>query len=105
MKKIPWDLCGCIFCGLEMKLVNYQLKVPSLIVKCRSLSRKDIQIIVERGCPNLFRKAVNSAKRLRAYVQLDEGDVSSSVFLSSTCHLSFQITKYIHYINNQYIHI
>lgn len=94
MKKIPWDLCGCILFSLEMKLVNYQLKVPSLIVKRRSLSRKDIQRIVEKGCPNLFRKAVNSAKRLRAYVQLDEGDVSSLLFLSSTCHLSLQIKIY-----------
>lgn len=30
---------------------------------------------MEDGCPNLSRKAVNSAKRLRAHVQLDEGDV------------------------------
>lgn len=45
---------------------------------CRSLSRQDIQTVVEKGCPNLFRKAVNSGKRLRVYVQLDEGDVSFS---------------------------
>ena len=32
-------------------------------------------MIVGSGCPNLLRKAINSAKRLRAYVRLDEGDV------------------------------
>lgn len=36
---------------------------------------KDIEMVVEGGCPNLLRKAVNSAKRLRAYVRLDEGEV------------------------------
>lgn len=44
---------------------------------CRSMSRQEIQTVVDKGCPNLQRKAVNSAKRLRAYLQLDEGDVSS----------------------------
>jgi len=39
------------------------------------LSVEDIQKVVEGGCPNLYRKAVNSGKRLRAYVRLDEGDV------------------------------
>lgn len=43
----------------------------------RSLSRKDIQILVGYGCPSLDRKVVSSGKRLRGYVQLDEGDVSS----------------------------
>jgi hypothetical protein len=32
-------------------------------------------MVVESGCPNLLRKAVNSGKRLRAYVLLDEGNV------------------------------
>lgn len=36
---------------------------------------EDVQKVVEQGCPNLLRKAVNSAKRLRAYARLDEGDV------------------------------
>lgn len=37
--------------------------------------------MVECGCPNLFRKSVNSAKRLRAFLQLDEGDVGLSTYL------------------------
>lgn len=44
---------------------------------CRSMSRQEIQAVVDKGCPNILRKAVNSSKRLRAYLQLDEGDVSS----------------------------
>lgn len=36
---------------------------------------EDIRAVVEHGCPNLLRKAVTSAKRLRAHVRLDEGDV------------------------------
>jgi hypothetical protein len=50
---------------------------------CRSLSRPDIQTVVESGCPNLLRKVVNSAKRMRAYVQKDEGDVCFFPFLIS----------------------
>lgn len=41
------------------------------------MSRQEIQAVVDKGCPNILRKAVNSSKRLRAYLQLDEGDVSS----------------------------
>ena len=37
---------------------------------------QDVQTLVEKGCPNINRKTVNSGKRLRAHLQLDEGDVS-----------------------------
>lgn len=75
------------------------LKIPSFSFArdrfdiFKSLSRKDIQRIVEKGCPNLFRKAVNSAKRLRAYVQLDEGDVCSVCKLRGSCDRSYVILK------------
>lgn len=42
------------------------------------MNTSHIQSIVEKGCPNVFRKPVNSAKRLRAHLKLDEGDVSIS---------------------------
>ncbi|KAL9324907.1 hypothetical protein ACSQ67_005552 [Phaseolus vulgaris] len=42
----------------------------------RFLSRKDIGVTVALGCPSLDRKVVNSGKRLRAYVGIDEGNVS-----------------------------
>eukprot|EP00262_Sarcandra_glabra_P009414 TRINITY_DN23792_c0_g1_i1.p1 TRINITY_DN23792_c0_g1~~TRINITY_DN23792_c0_g1_i1.p1 ORF type:complete len:412 (+),score=62.68 TRINITY_DN23792_c0_g1_i1:94-1329(+) len=59
----------------------------------RSLSRKDIQTVVECGCPSLFRKAVNSAKRLRAFVRLDEGDVCSACKLRASCDRAYVIAK------------
>ncbi|XP_058108097.1 zinc finger protein VAR3, chloroplastic [Magnolia sinica] len=59
----------------------------------RSLSKKDIQDVVECGCPNLLRKAVNSAKRLRAYVKLDEGEVCSGCNLRGSCDRAYVIAK------------
>ncbi|KAL7139507.1 hypothetical protein ABFS83_09G056700 [Erythranthe nasuta] len=55
----------------------------------KSLSKQDIQTIVEKGCPNLFRKTVNSGKRLRAYVELDEGDVCGSCNLRGSCDRAY----------------
>ncbi|KAL1208975.1 Zinc finger protein VAR3 [Cardamine amara subsp. amara] len=59
----------------------------------RSLSSGDVQALVERGCPNLFRKTVNSAKRIRAHVRLDEGDVCGSCDLRSSCDRAYVILK------------
>ncbi|KAM4106546.1 hypothetical protein ACB094_04G072200 [Castanea mollissima] len=59
----------------------------------KSLSIDDIQKVVECGCPNLYRKAVNSGKRLRAYVQLDEGDVCSTCSLRGSCDRAYVILK------------
>lgn len=42
---------------------------------CRYLSKKDIKVIAGCGCPSTDRKVVNSGKRLRAYVGIDEGNV------------------------------
>ena len=39
------------------------------------MSIYDIQTVIKGGCLNLYQKAVNLGKRLKAYVQLDEGDV------------------------------
>ncbi|KAL5544939.1 hypothetical protein UlMin_008723 [Ulmus minor] len=59
----------------------------------RLLSTKDIETIVGCGCPNLLRKAVNSGKRLRAYVRLDEGDVCSACNLRGSCDRAYVILK------------
>ncbi|CAN8288512.1 unnamed protein product [Cochlearia groenlandica] len=59
----------------------------------RSLSSGDIQALVERGCPNLFRKTVNSSKRIRAHVRLDEGDVCGACELRSSCDRAYVILK------------
>ncbi|KAK4567505.1 hypothetical protein RGQ29_003331 [Quercus rubra] len=59
----------------------------------KSLSIEDIQKVVECGCPNLYRKAVNSGKRLRAYVRLDEGEVCSTCSLRGSCDRAYVILK------------
>ncbi|KAM7272204.1 hypothetical protein ACFE04_026867 [Oxalis oulophora] len=59
----------------------------------RSLSRKDIQILVGFGCPSTDKKAVFSSKLLRKFVHLDEGDVCSSCSLRSTCERGYLITN------------
>ncbi|XP_010034333.2 zinc finger protein VAR3, chloroplastic [Eucalyptus grandis] len=59
----------------------------------KSLSLQHIQTVVEHGCPNLLRKAVNSGKRLRVYVQLDEGDVCSACNLRGSCDKAYVILK------------
>lgn len=48
----------------------------------RNLSRKDIQVIAGSGCPSLDRKVVNSGKRLRALVGIDEGTVCAQFFVN-----------------------
>ncbi|KAG2377038.1 uncharacterized protein HKW66_Vig0176120 [Vigna angularis] len=55
----------------------------------RFLSRKDIGVTVALGCPSLDRKVVNSGKRLRAYVGIDEGSVCSSCNLRGDCERAF----------------
>ncbi|KAF5734031.1 zinc finger protein VAR3 chloroplastic [Tripterygium wilfordii] len=55
------------------------------------LSMQDVQTVVEAGCPNLIRKTVNSAKRLRAHVRLDEGDVCSACNLRGSCDKAYVI--------------
>uniref|UniRef100_A0A2P2IWN0 Zinc finger protein VAR3ic n=2 Tax=Rhizophora mucronata TaxID=61149 RepID=A0A2P2IWN0_RHIMU len=59
----------------------------------KSLSVPNIQTAVEVGCPNLFRKVVNSAKRLRAYAKLDEGDVCGACNLRGSCDRAYVMLK------------
>ncbi|KAJ8623165.1 hypothetical protein MRB53_031694 [Persea americana] len=59
----------------------------------RSLSRKDIQILVGHGCPSTDSKVVFSAKLLRKHVHLDEGDVCSSCSLRSSCSRAYLLTR------------
>lgn len=59
----------------------------------RSLSRRDIQIIVGSGCPSLDAKVITSAKRLRAFIYLDEGDVCSSCNLRASCERAYIIPR------------
>lgn len=59
----------------------------------KSLSVGEIQTVLEGGCPNLFRKVVNSAKRLRAYMALDEGEVCGACDLRGSCDRAYVILK------------
>ncbi|KAK7308676.1 hypothetical protein VNO77_42296 [Canavalia gladiata] len=55
----------------------------------RFLSQEDIGVTVAFGCPSLDRKVINSGKRLRAYVGLDEGNVCSSCNMRGDCERAF----------------
>ncbi|XP_022755060.1 zinc finger protein VAR3, chloroplastic-like [Durio zibethinus] len=57
------------------------------------LSTNDIETVVGSGCPNLLRKALYSAKRLQARVQLDEGNVCSTCNLRGSCDGACVILK------------
>ncbi|KAI4326279.1 hypothetical protein MLD38_031608 [Melastoma candidum] len=59
----------------------------------RSLSTNDIRTVVKHGCPNLLRKAVNSGKRLRVYVQVDEADACSGCNLRGSCDRAYVMLK------------
>lgn len=59
----------------------------------RSLSRQDIQVLVGFGCPSADRKVVFSAKLLRKYVHLDEGDVSLLLNLLMTLIFCFSLSN------------
>ncbi|AEE35094.1 Ran BP2/NZF zinc finger-like superfamily protein [Arabidopsis thaliana] len=55
----------------------------------RNLSKKDIKVIAGCGCPSTDRKVVNSGKRLRAYVGIDEGNVCGSCNLRGKCERAY----------------
>nr|GMD72548.1 zinc finger protein VAR3, chloroplastic-like [Ipomoea batatas] len=55
----------------------------------RYLSQKDIEVIAQAGCPSVDRKVVNSGKRLRAHLGIDEGNVCSSCILRGNCERAY----------------
>ncbi|XP_049367699.1 zinc finger protein VAR3, chloroplastic [Solanum verrucosum] len=59
----------------------------------KKLSTQDMQKVVEKGCPNLFRKVVNSAKRLRIHLNLDEGEVCGACNFRGSCDRAYLILK------------
>lgn len=50
-----------------------------MVFFARPLSRKDIQVLVGYGCPSTDGKLIFSAKVLRKYVHLNEGDVCNTL--------------------------
>ncbi|KAF3525027.1 hypothetical protein F2Q69_00051329 [Brassica cretica] len=55
----------------------------------RYLSKKDMKVIAGCGCPSIDRKVVNSGKRLRAYVGIDEVHVCGSCNLRGKCERAY----------------
>ncbi|GAV64798.1 zf-RanBP domain-containing protein, partial [Cephalotus follicularis] len=76
--------------GIRTACLNFSRDRYSLI---RQLSRKDIQVVVGSGCPSIDRKVVNSGKRLRAHVGIDEGNVCSSCNLRGSCERAYVKAK------------
>ncbi|KAJ3672909.1 hypothetical protein LUZ60_006283 [Juncus effusus] len=54
-----------------------------------SLPEKDMKAIVETGCPNLFRKFINSSKRLRAFLHIVEADACGVCKLRGSCDKAY----------------
>ncbi|GJU51790.1 hypothetical protein Tco_1221345 [Tanacetum coccineum] len=48
-----------------------------------------VQTVAGSGCPSTDRKVVNSGKRLRAHVGIDEGNVCSSCTLRGNCERAY----------------
>ncbi|KAK2969563.1 hypothetical protein RJ640_000078 [Escallonia rubra] len=55
----------------------------------RCFSRKDIEVVAGSGCPSVDRKVVNSGKRLRAHVGIEERHVCSSCILRGNCERAY----------------
>uniref|UniRef100_A0A6N2M5N4 RanBP2-type domain-containing protein n=1 Tax=Salix viminalis TaxID=40686 RepID=A0A6N2M5N4_SALVM len=73
---------GCI----RTACLNFARDRSGLI---RYFSRKDIGVIAGCGCPSIDRKVVNSGKRLRAHVGINEGHVCSSCNLRGDCERAY----------------
>lgn len=61
----------------------------------RYMSLKDVQVIVGHGCPSLDRKVVNSGKRLRAHVGIDEGNVCFERYFVDVGYVFFIILLFV----------
>lgn len=55
----------------------------------RYFSSHDIEVIAGSGCPVIDRKVVNSGKRLRAHVGIDEGHVCVTCSLRGNCDRAY----------------
>lgn len=60
---------------LFAQLLNFPFYMNFYTLICRYLSQNDIKVIAGSGCPSTDRKVVNSGKRLRAHVGMNEGNV------------------------------
>lgn len=72
--------------NIRTACLNFAREHSDLI---RQFSKREIQIVVGSGCPSLDRKVVNSAKRLRSHVGIDEREVCSSCNLRGSCDRAY----------------
>ncbi|OAY72271.1 Ubiquitin-conjugating enzyme E2 variant 1B, partial [Ananas comosus] len=83
-------LCQTIMSGeCKHNWSTFALILTKVRNRLAYLSRKDIHIVVRCGCPSIDRKVVNSGKRLRAHVGIDEGDVCSRCSLRGNCERAY----------------
>ncbi|CAK7326800.1 unnamed protein product [Dovyalis caffra] len=80
------DRFGLIRFGFGFGFEQFDYTVPYF-------SRKDIGVIAGCGCPSIDRKVVNSGKRLRAHVGINEGHVCSSCNLRGDCERAYVKTR------------
>ncbi|PWA85673.1 Zinc finger, RanBP2-type [Artemisia annua] len=66
--------------------LNFARDRPYLL---RYFAGRDVEMVAGFGCPSVYRKVVNSGKRLRAYVGIDEGNVCSSCTLRGNCERAY----------------
>lgn len=71
-------LFGCFCCYLG--LFNY-CYLSSSFVGYSLLSRSDIGMVVETGTPFLFKSALNTTRRMRAFLGIGAGNVSLIMFV------------------------
>lgn len=80
--------------GFESKDVNWVRKACLNFARDKVdliwyFSRKDIWVVAGFGCPVVDRKVVNSGKRLRAHLGIDENNVCSSCLLRGNCERAY----------------
>lgn len=71
---------------IRTALLNFARDRPGLISHFKN---RDIQAVAGSGCPSIDRKVVNSGKRLRAHMSIDEGHVCSSCILRGNCERAY----------------
>ncbi|MCE3051662.1 hypothetical protein HAX54_050468 [Datura stramonium] len=59
----------------------------------RYLSRQDIGVLAGCGCPSTDRKVVNSGKRLRVSLGIEEGNVCSFCILRGSCERAYVVAR------------
>ncbi|KAJ8555082.1 hypothetical protein K7X08_000017 [Anisodus acutangulus] len=59
----------------------------------RYLSQQDIRVLAGCGCPSMDRKVVNSGKRLRVSLGIEEGNVCSFCILRGSCERAYVMAR------------